>query len=76
MAVFGRSEEFARKALYFPVPEVQHSVLASAVSPKKALPPGPLDSILDYEANLLMLIVPTVLYLGASWLKFKKADLR
>ncbi|BAD86244.1 ABC-type transport system, probable permease component [Thermococcus kodakarensis KOD1] len=76
MAVFGRSEEFARKALYFPVPEVQHSVLASAVSPKKALPPGPLDSILDYEANLLMLIVPTVLYLVASWLKFKKADLR
>ncbi|AMQ18608.1 hypothetical protein A0127_05220 [Thermococcus peptonophilus] len=76
MAVFGRSEEFARKALYFPVPEVQYLALASAVSPKKALPPGPLVNLLNHKSNLLLIVIPTLLYLAASWLKFKKADLR
>nr|WP_206204858.1 ABC transporter permease subunit [Thermococcus sp. MV11] len=69
-------EVLSRNALLVPSPSAQYTVLNMAVSPKRSLPPAPVSEVLDYKANMAMLILPTLAYLPVSWVKFRKADLR
>ncbi|WP_457742963.1 ABC transporter permease subunit [Thermococcus sp.] len=76
VATFGHSGELAQRALCVPAPSVQYVVLSSALFRKRWLPPAEVDKILNYEGNLAMLVVPTLVYLTITWLRFRKADLR
>jgi len=76
VAVYPSFDVLARKALFVPSPLLQHIVLGMAVSPKSELPPKPVGEILNYPGNLALLVVPTLVYLAVSWLKFRRADLR
>ncbi|AIU69390.1 ABC transporter permease [Thermococcus eurythermalis] len=66
----------ARNSLHVPSPNLHYTVLARAVSPKRGLPPKSLSEVLNYPGNLALLVVPTLVYLAVSWLKFRRADLR
>lgn len=76
VAVYPSFDVLARKALFVPSPLIQYTVLEMAVSPKSELPPKPVGEILNYPGNLALLVVPTLVYLAVSWLKFRRADLR
>ncbi|QDA30349.1 ABC transporter permease [Thermococcus indicus] len=69
-------DALAKNSLLVPSPFLQYTVLAMAVSPRRNLPPKSLSEILNYPGNLAMLVVPTLVYLAISWLRFRKADLR
>ncbi|WP_246112257.1 ABC transporter permease subunit [Thermococcus aciditolerans] len=69
-------DALAKNSLPVPSPFLHYIVLETAVSPKKRLPPKSLSEILSYPGNLAMLVIPTVVYLAISWLRFKRADLR
>ncbi len=69
-------DALAKNSLPVPSPFLQYAVLATAVSPKKHLPPKSLSEILSYPGNLAMLVVPTLIYLAIAWFRFRKADLR
>ncbi len=69
-------EALSENSLLVPSPNLHYTVLGMAVSPNRSLPPKSLTEILNYPGNLAMLVVPTVVYLSISWLRFRKADLR
>ncbi len=69
-------DALSKNSLPAPSPTLHYNVLKMAVSPKRNLPPKSLNEILNYPSNLSMLVVPTMVYLAISWLRFKKADLR
>ncbi|MCD6525267.1 MAG: ABC transporter permease subunit [Thermococcus sp.] len=76
LAAYRSLDVLARKALFVPSPFLQYIVLDMAVSPKNELLLKPVGEILNYPGNLALLVVPTLVYLAVSWLKFRKADLR
>ncbi|CAD5245212.1 ABC transporter permease subunit [Thermococcus camini] len=69
-------DALAKNSLSVPSPFLHYVVLATAVSPKRGLPPKSLSEVLSYPGNLAMLVVPMLVYLALAWLRFKKADLR
>ncbi len=69
-------DALSKNSLPMPSPNLHYTVLGMVVSPKRSLPPKSLAEILNYPGNLAMLVIPTVVYLIISWLRFRKADLR
>lgn len=63
-------------AHYIPSPSLQNMVISMAVAPNRGLPPKSVGEVLNLPGNLAMLLLPTLLYLALSWLRFRKADLR